>query len=224
MGAKMASHLQLDVAEELPAWSKYDSWRQVAGYFDGDGTVGFDIQMFTLGIYLELSENWRPQLQEVETFLVGEGIRTYIPNKTLAGKAHVLKILRTPSVIGAARNMLPFAFQKELELKTLIDYYNDLMTGNQVIEIFNSEVISGKRVGKIREGRIPYVYSVGRIRAREFTMRLANEANRIILPESTLTSIVRDHRLLGLGTERLAVKYSLSRSVIRRVLREEEAR
>ena len=187
-------------------------------------TVGFDIQMFTLGMHLELSENWRPQLQEVETFLIGEGIRTYIPTKTLAGRAHVLKILRTPSVIGAARNMLPFAFKKRLELKTLIDYYNDLITGNQVIEIFNSEVTSGKRVGKIREGRIPYVYSVGRRRALELTMQLANQANRIILPESTLAAIVRDRRLLGLGAEGLAVKYGLSRSVIRRVLREEQAR
>ena len=220
MGAEMASHLQLDVVEELPARGKYDSWRQVAGYFDGDGTVGFDIQMFTLGMFLELSENWRPRLQEVETFLNREGIRTYIPNKTLAGRAHVLKILRTPSVIGAARSMLPFAFKKELELKTLLDYYSDLITGNHVIEIFNSEVISGKRVGKIREGTIPHVYSVGRRRAYEFTMHLANQANRIILPESTLTAIVRDRKLLGLGAEGLAVKYGLSRSVIRRVLRE----
>ena len=120
--------------------------------------------------------------------------------------------------------MLPFVFKKRLELKTLIDYYNDLITGSQVIEIFNSEVTSGKRVGKIREGRIPYVYSVGRRRVYEFTMKLANQANRIIIPESTLTAIVMDRRLLGLGAQGLAVKYGLSRTVIRRVLREAQAR
>ena len=56
--------------------SQYDDWRQVAGYFDGDGSSDFKIGKRVVFVRFHMVDNYRPQLEAVKSFLNGQGIRT----------------------------------------------------------------------------------------------------------------------------------------------------
>ncbi len=200
--------------------SKYSTWGQVAGYFDGDGTVGIDVQLFTLGLYLEFTDNWAEQLGAVEAFLSRSGISVYRPSTITRHGAYTLKILVTHSVVEAAKRMLPYVWKKELELKTTIDYYEGRITGQQVIEVFNEEVNAQKRVGKVRVVSLPHTYPQGRKMAQDFTLQRAVKAKIVEVPEKVRGDIAMEHFGSGTSQEKLAYKYQLSRAVIRRILRE----
>ncbi len=47
--------------------------------------------------------------------------------------------------------MLEFCFKKAKELKTVINYYEDSITGTQAIIAFNTAVKTGLRTGKLRD-------------------------------------------------------------------------
>lgn len=196
-----------------------EKWRQVGGYFDGDGTVIVDIQMFTLGACLSFADNWLPQLEMIRIFLTEEGIKAYIPNKKMHG-AYELRIVSVASIIEAAKKMSPYVLKKQAELQMLIAYYANEVTGEQVIESLNQEVIAGKRIGKIRTAIMPYTYSQGRKMAYDLTNRQLIPAIKIAVPEETKKSIVADRLSRGISEEKIATLYGFSRSVIRRVLRE----
>ncbi len=197
---------------------KYSNWAQLAGYFDGDGTVGLDVQLFTLGLYLEFTDNWEEQLRVVEEFLSSHDVTTYRPGSRSAGGAWTLKVLTVSSVVKAAKEMLPFVAKKQTELNAIVAYYEDRSTAQDVVEIFNQDVIGRKRVGKIRRVSLPYLYSEGRHLAMEMTRRMASQANSLRISDVTKRAIVEDRLERGMSQNQLAVRYGVSRTVIRRVL------
>ena len=54
----------------------YSSWRQVAGYFDGDGNVGLEIVKRVLHFRLRFVDTARPQVDSIKSFLDRNGIVT----------------------------------------------------------------------------------------------------------------------------------------------------
>ncbi len=206
--------------EELGVMSEghYANWGQLAGYFDGDGSVGVDVQLFTLGMYLEFTDNWPGQLDEVETFLQRHGVTTYRPSTRGSGGAYTLKVLTISSVLEVAKRMLPYVCKKRTELKSVVDYYEGRITGQKVIESVNNEVRAGKRVGKMRVVGLPYPYEEGRKLAMDFTRKMAVQANTLRVPSKIQHSIIRDSLTRGVSQEKLARTYGLSRTVVRRIL------
>ena len=65
-----------------------------------------------------------------------------------------------------AKKMLPYTAKKKIELKAVLDYYGDRITGDQFVEIMNRLVLAGERTGKDR-GRGPdFTYSQGVLESR----------------------------------------------------------
>jgi len=65
-----------------------------------------------------------------------------------------------------AKKMLPYTAKKKIELKAVLDYYGDRITGDQFVEIMNRLVLAGERTGKDR-GRGPYfAYTQGVLESR----------------------------------------------------------
>jgi hypothetical protein len=209
--------------DRLPGFSKsgeakdlgggYDNWCAVASFFDGDGCVVVGPKKDTLFVKLEFSDNWRPQLEQIQLFLHSQGISTGKIFKSKGG-AYVFVVVRQDCVITAATAMLATTccFKKRRELEWALQYFEDKLSGTDFIERLN-DVNCGNRTGKIRHVDIPYLHSEGR---RQRYVRMA--AARRILTEEQKRQIVIERGLKGMTLARLAAKYSVSITSIARVV------
>jgi hypothetical protein len=133
----------------------YKNWRQVAGYFDGDGSVTVHVCKLVLDFGLQFVDNHRPQLEQLQYFLVERGVRTGRITKNSTEMMYVLLVSEDYSLVKAARMLRPFCFKKKEELGALIDYMGNRISANAVIEVFNRLVTIGERTGKIRSVNMP---------------------------------------------------------------------
>jgi hypothetical protein len=63
---------------------------------------------------------------------------------------YMLQIASPQAVLIAAKEMARFCFKKRKELQAAIDYYENKITGTELLATFNELVRSGIRLGKIR--------------------------------------------------------------------------
>lgn len=76
MSAYKTSPHQRDVGKSRYAPRSYNSWQQVAGYFDGDGAVYVSAKKFVLRIRLCFYDVGKHQLENIDQFLRSNGIVT----------------------------------------------------------------------------------------------------------------------------------------------------
>ena len=141
---------------------KYASWRQVAGYFDGDGTIGTsDIsnQPYKLSLQLVFVDQSYDQLLTVKEFLTKHGIRTSNILKRSDGSAFELAISEFVSVKKMLRRMIPFLCKKEIEARAALGYYEGKMTGNQLLAVFRLEVEAGRRERRPHRANVDVPYT-----------------------------------------------------------------
>ena len=126
----------------------YDSWLQIAGYFDGDGTIYFSDttnQPYKLSISLVFVDQSIDQIRNIQEFLRQNGIRTSNILKTSAGTANQVAISEFASVSAALAQLLPYLCKKENEARGALNYYEGTITGNDLNVIFQTEVEAGRR-------------------------------------------------------------------------------
>ena len=131
----------------------YDSWRQVAGYFDGEGTIYFSDtsnRPYKLSISLVFVDQSVDQINMIREFLNRHGVRTSNVLKRSDARAYELAASQFASVKKALRRMAPFLHKKEIEARATLEYYNGKITGDQLVSVFGSEVEAGRRERKIR--------------------------------------------------------------------------
>ena len=202
--------------------ASYNSWKQVSGYFDGDGNVGLEVVKRVLKFKLRFVDTWRPQISSVSEFLSTKGINCGSIGKGEKNgawqAAYRLDVAEVRSVLKAAKAMLSFTVKKNAELQVAIDYLENKITGNQAIRALNEEVLSGRRRGKIRKETLPQTRIEGLRLAQLENARNARAAYAVDVPGDIQEMIRADHSGLKLGHIRLARKYGYSTHVIRRVL------
>jgi hypothetical protein len=137
----------------------YEDWREVSGYFDGDGSTDYLPRKWVLHPTLSFADNFLPQLDMLNEFLVREGITTWRYCRMLG--AWKLGIGRAESVRKTACSMLPFLSKKKDEVKAVVDYLENKITGTQFAEALNESVRIGNRTGSIRTVDIPYTRREG---------------------------------------------------------------
>jgi hypothetical protein len=200
----------------------YTSWKQVAGYFDGDGNVGIEVVKKVLRFKIRFVDTWKPQIRSIEYFLSSNGLCcSSIGNGKKRGKwqpAYRLDVVEVRSVLEAARAMLPFTVKKREELQTVINYLEGRITGNDAIASFNEGVRLGRRRGKVRNEVVPYTRPDGLRLGKLENARRARAAYAVDVKPDVQEAIRRDHTDRKLGHVRLSRKYGYSVSVIRRVL------
>ena len=199
----------------------YSSWRQVAGYFDGDGNVGIEAVKRVLRLRIRFADTYRPQLDSIGAFLIRHRISVSAigrDNKGVWQAAYRLDISEAKSVLRAARAMLPYCVKKKQDLLTAIRYLEGEITGNEAIRVFNDEVRSGRRRGKLREVNLPYTRAEGLRLSQLENARNARAAYAVNVDSETQQRIIDEHSKSRVGVIRLSKKYGYSQSVIRRVL------
>ena len=137
----------------------YGSWGQVAGYFDGDGSVSVRVRTLSITFSLEFSESYLPRLTQVRDFLTAEGISTRpIRVQRGSGRAsnYTLTVYTQREVLIVCKKMFPFTFKKEWDLLTAIEYLENRITGDEAIQRLNTSVTSGRREGLLRKSKMPF--------------------------------------------------------------------
>ena len=199
----------------------YSSWRQVSGYFDGDGNVGIEIVKRILRIKLRFVDTWKRQVDSIWEFLRRHKVNTGHVGRDDKGvwrAAYRLDVTEVESVLRAAKAMLPYAVKKEEDLQIAVDYIEGRITGNEALDLFNDEVRIGRRRGKIRMLSLPHTRQEGlRLTKLENASR-ARAAHAVDVSPAVQEQIRKDHAGGKLGHVRLSRKYGYSVSVIRRVL------
>ena len=115
----------------------YESWRQVAGYFDGDGNVGLEVVRRILRLRIRFVDTWRPQMASIKAFLDRHGVSTNSigrDNKEVWQAAYRLDVSETKSVLRVAKSMLKFCVKKRNDLQIAVDYLEDRITGSRAID------------------------------------------------------------------------------------------
>ena len=144
----------------------YDSWRQVAGDFDGAGTIYFSDttnQPYKLSISLVLVDQSLDQLRMIKAVLNGHDVPTSNLLKRSDSNAYELAVSQFKAVRRALRRMTPFLFMKEIEARGALEYYEGKITGNQLVAISQAEVEAGRRERKLRSVQlnVPYIRPEG---------------------------------------------------------------
>ena len=205
----------------------YNSWEQVAGYFDGDGTIAFsDIsnRPYKLSLSLVFVDQSVDQINTIKDFLRNRGLRTSNVLKTSKGTAQMVAVSEYSSVLSTLKEMIPFLCKKGNEAKAALDYYEGKTTGNDLVRVFRAEVEAGRRERHVRKVAldVPYTRPDGdRIMKRVRNDRLRDAMGRYrakVTPEDYAT-IRKKHFDKGMRLCELVREYpQYARETIRRAL------
>jgi hypothetical protein len=124
--------------------------------------VEVSVRVFTLHIRLAFDENWRPHLEAVRRFLETRGVRVGLVRKKESFNTWHVVVSNTAGVVDMARNLVRHCTKKREELEAVMDYYSNVITGDEFVASMNSFVMKGERTGKIREGGPPFTHAEGR--------------------------------------------------------------
>jgi len=200
----------------------YSSWRQVSGYFDGDGSVSLEIVRYVLRFRVRFVDTWRPQVVSIRLFLIQHGITptgVNQDNKKDRLAPYRVEVGAAGEVLKVAKKMLPFCLKKAEDLRITIDYLEGRITANEAVNRFNEEVRRGRRSGFIRESNVTYTRPEGLRLWQLENARKARAAHAVDVSSDIQNLIREDHNKSGLGFVRLSKKYGYSQSVIKRILR-----
>lgn len=197
----------------------YTDWRQVAGYFDGDGSPNFYVGKRVLHPSLGFADNYRPHIMMIRRFLISEGLSVHKATHDRGG-AWKLGVAEDDGVRKMASEMLPHLFKKRDEVKAVLGYLDNKITGNQLAGVFNEKVEQGSRTGKVRIVDMPYTREEGRglsIQERGHHAKDLGEKARKLSNE-TLEQIREDIISGKAGNGELAKKYGVSGATISRAV------
>jgi len=93
----------------------YASWRQVSGYFDGDGNVGIEVVKRVLRFRIRLVDTWKGQVESIWQFLRSHGIHASSVGRDEKERwqaACRLDVTEIRSVMRAARAMPNFTVKE----------------------------------------------------------------------------------------------------------------
>ena len=140
----------------------YKNWGELAGYFDGDGTIEVNVHLFTVELRLAFDENWKPHLEGIRNFLETRGIICGQVRKKESFNTWHLVISRKSGVNKMAGELSKHCVKKKAELLFVLDYLNDRITACEFVQEMNHFVRIGERTGKIRKDAPPFTLSDGK--------------------------------------------------------------
>lgn len=134
--------------------AEYRSWEQVAGYFDGDGTIGFSDttnQPYKLSLSLIFVDQSLDQIRNVREFLIRNSVNPDNILRMSRANAYMVAVSQFDSVRETLKQMLPYLYKKANEAKAALDYYEGRITGNELAQVSREEVEAGRRERRPRK-------------------------------------------------------------------------
>ena len=206
---------------------EYSSWRQVAGYFDGDGTIALSDtsnQPYKLSLSLAFVDQYEDQIKMLKRFFEKRGVITSNVLETSKGTASMLAVSRFEGVLCSLKAMRPFLFKKANEAQAAVEYYEGKIRGDDLFRIFQEEVEAGRRERRDRKVviRVPCTYPDGdalmKARRREKILAVM-EKSRAKVSMKDYNDIRRAYFESGRSLSELRQLYPrYGRETIRRIL------
>jgi hypothetical protein len=197
----------------------YSDWKQIAGFFDGDGTNNFVPRKHVVHPNLGFCDNYYQHITMLREFLIRREVETWALFHD-AGGAWKFGVGQADSVHKVATSMLPYLFKKREEVRAMVDYLDNRITADQMVDVFNQSVRIGNRVGKIKNVGIPYTRKEGQALGKEAVSRHSKKLcvkNRILSDE--VLEQIRQAIISGTSTNgELAKKYGVSPATITRAV------
>lgn len=206
----------------------YSTWEQVSGYFDGDGGIAIRIGLFTIQILVMWSDTDIEQVRHVALFLVSERIRPEGPylrrGKGASRDAYNLVISEEGGALITLKRMLPFVDKKKAQVRAAIDYLEDKITADELIESMNVAIERGKRRAPrqpylSRTSGIPYTKTEGHQKAAASAASKQKFKLRVRFDRGQIDQIRNDVLDKGKSIKEVAMLYRLSDSSVRRLVR-----
>jgi hypothetical protein len=152
---------QNESSEPTAPHDAYRSWRELAGYFDADGTVEINVHLFTVEIRLAFDENWKPHLDGIRNFLFERGITCGAVRKKESFNTWHLVIPEVRLPFGWRKNWQS-TLKKRGELLSVLRHLKSETTADEFVSEINEFVRKGERTGRIRSCAAPYTRSMGK--------------------------------------------------------------
>ena len=196
----------------------YSTWKQVAGYFDGDGSPKVHGGTWAVTITVSWSDQDRGILRHIQQFLSQKGIssrlsrfrqgkRTYFELSVGEGGGDALKALK---------GMQPHLDKKRIQVTAAINYLENRITGNQFVLVLNSEIRKKRRSSYIMRPHLPFRKGDGLYFARASHRFGKGRA----LTQEQLEAAKHDRTTLGLSYAALARKYGIGESTMYYIFKE----
>jgi len=200
----------------------YKTWAELAGYFDGDGTVEFSVDSFTIHIRLAFDENWEKHLQGIASFLRRKGVSAGKVRKKESFNTWHLVVSNIEGVRRMARALIPHAVKKGRELQAVLSYFRDEITGDQFVNVMNAEVSSGQRTGKLRPNGPRFTHSEGVKASRRMGEAKRRSRRLTPIPQTVVNRILKDWREGNFALAILSRRYGYSPRIVKRVIADRE--
>ncbi len=189
----------------------YTSWRQVAGYFDGDGCPKVHVGDFTIHVTVCWSDQDKELLQHIGLFLAKRGIvwrigefhrgtSVYCELSVTEGGGHGLRVLKS---------MLPFLDKKWSQVDAAVSYLENRSTGDSFIRALNDAVLAKRRSSSLIDVKMPQTKKQGIQLART-----REKPNARKLTTEQLFEIKRLRDTLGLSYRKLSEMYGVAESTM----------
>lgn len=210
----------MEPAETTPP---YGSWAQVAGYFDGDGSISIRRtsrgRPFTLLPALEFGDQSKRQIAMLKDFLQSRGIGTGALVKH--GGAWRIEVGTTEGVRRTLLEMLPSLYKKRTEASATLEYLSDKISANDLQRILRAAVRRGdrERVGPFVN--IPWTKSEGTKKAMESSWRFAGRKPSLSLESQQ--EVIRRYEA-GESQRTIAQSKGTSQSTVQRTVSKRKPR
>jgi len=179
------------------------------------------VRRFTLTFSLEFSESYLPQLVQIRDFLTSEGIKSppITTQRRMRNRAtnYVLKIYTQREVLLLCKKMLPYSYKKDWDLKTVMDYLQDRIAGDEALRRLNLSIESGRREGLIRESSMPFRKSEG-IHIAALIGGRRSSAKRVRLSKEQVETLQKVREETGRSFAELSRMFKVSVDVVRSAL------
>lgn len=200
----------------------------MAGYYDGDGTLAVTFGVFTANLLGKWDDTDAELINHVREFLISEGVN---PEKTAMrrgrgrGKdAYFLTVAAGGGLIIVLKRMLPFLDKKKGQVSAAIDYLEDRITCDQLVEALNQSILQKKRRSPTKgdifpKVNIPYTRTEGQKRAKDVARAARKFPLSVRLRPGETDQILREVKILGLSFKETASLHKISPQSVRRLVR-----
>ncbi len=193
----------------------YSSWKQVSGYYDGDGSLKVHWGVYSFTLAISWADQYKGQLVHIREFLENRGLIGHIGKyREKARIYYELSVSERNNALGVLKKMLPHLDKKKSQAKAAIDYLENRITGEKFAEAMNEAVRLKKRSSSIRSVGMPYTKREGLQLAGH--VRRFGKSRALTWEQVKLMKKKRDQ--LGLTCETLAKLYGVAVSTAHRSL------
>jgi hypothetical protein len=180
------------------------------------------VGQFVVTVIIGFTDNWDVQLFAVRRFLELHGVTVgglTVKKDHGLRSAWQLRVSNNEGILRTAKKFLPHACKKNAELRAVVDYLEDRITGDELVRRANREVAIGNKTGKLKSSRIPYIRSEGTKLKFRYSLEKAHDAVRLKIPLDEEAMLRFEHATEGMSITKLAKAHGYSRTVIWRLLK-----